>query len=72
MTDLEKSQASEIQALKRLVLQEQVRRLSAERQAAQASMAVLQMRIPMIDQELSFVQTRLAELTKEEDGPASH
>lgn len=71
MTDLEKAQ-SQISALKRLVLQEQVRRLSAERQAAQASMAVLQMRLPMIEQEVSLAQHKLAELTKEEDrGPTN-
>lgn len=71
MTDLEKANAT-IKQLQRQVLQEQVRRLSAERQAAQASMAVLQMRLPMLDQELSLAQHKLAELTKEEDGSAGH
>lgn len=71
MTDLDKAN-EKIRSLERLVLQEQIRRFSAERQAAQASMAVLQMRIPMIDQELSLMQAKLAELTKEEDGSAGH
>jgi len=72
MTDLEKAQATEIKALKRQVLQEIVRRLSAERQAAQASMALLQMRLPSIDHELSLSQHKLAELTKEADGTSGH
>lgn len=72
MTELEEAQA-QIRALNRLVLQEQIRRLSAERQAAQASMAVLQMRLPMIEQEASLAQHKLAELTKEEDrGPSGN
>lgn len=71
MTDLEKAQHAEIKALKRQVLQEQVRRLSAELQCAQASIAVFQMRIPTLQQELSLAQHKLAELTKEADSGTS-
>lgn len=73
MTDLEKAQAAEINTLQRQVLTEQVRRLSSESQTAQATIALMHMRLPQIEQELSLAQHKLAELTKEaDDGTAGH
>lgn len=57
-------------ALKRQLLVETIRRLSAEHQAATSAMALLQMRLPMIEQESGLARAKLADLTKEADGPA--
>lgn len=63
----------EVQSLRRQVLVETVRRLSAEMQAANASMAAIQMRIPMIESEMRLAQDKLAELTKGQDnGPSGN
>lgn len=70
-TEVEKLKAENM-ALKKRVLQETIQRLSAERQAAQSSLVAIQMRIPQIEQEMTFSQNKLAELTKEQDGSAGH
>lgn len=56
--------------LRRALLTETIRRLSAEMQAAKASMAAIQMRMPMIEAEMSLSQAKLTELTKEQDDGA--
>ncbi len=58
---------TEVVALRKQVLTETIRRLSAEMQAARASMAAIQMRIPMIESEMSLTQAKLADLTKGQD-----
>lgn len=64
---------TEVVTLRKQVLTETIRRLSAEMQAAKASMAAIQMRIPMIEAEMSLAQGKLAELTKGQDnGPSDH
>lgn len=62
---------TEVVALRKQVLTETIRRLSAEMQAARASMAAIQMRIPMIESEMSLTQAKLAELTKGQDNGTS-
>lgn len=62
---------TEVVALRKQVLTETIRRLSAEMQAAKASMAAIQMRIPMIESEMGLVQAKLAELTKGQDNGSS-
>lgn len=71
MTELETLKA-EKRALERQLLVETIRRLSAEGQAATSALAMLQMRIPMIEQEMGLAKSKLAELTREEDGSSGH
>lgn len=52
--------------LRKQVLMETIRRLSAEMQAAKASMVAIQMRGPMIEQEMGLAQAKLGELMKED------
>ena len=62
---------TEVISLRKLVLVETIRRLSAEMQAAQASMAAIQMRIPMIESEMGLTRAKLADLTKGQDNGTS-
>lgn len=64
---------AENKALRKQVLVETIRRLSAESQAAKASMAAIQMRIPQIEYEMNIAQAKLVEITKDEgDGSSGH
>lgn len=64
---------AEVLDLRRRVLMETIRRCSSEMQAAKASMAAIQMRIPQIEQEAQIAQAALMELTKEpSNGPSGN
>jgi len=57
----------EVLLLKKQLAGEKVRRLRAEIQAAQAAMSIIQLRGPMLDQELDLAQKELIKLTQEQD-----
>lgn len=67
MSDELKALEQENRNLKRQVWMETIRRLSAEQQAANASLAAIQMRIPMLEREMEYAKQQLAGLTKDNE-----
>lgn len=51
--------------LRKQLLAETIRRVSAEMQTAKATIAAIQMRLPMLENEMSLAQAKLADLTKD-------
>lgn len=54
----------EVKDLQKLVLKERIGRLVAERNAAMASIAAMDMRIPMIEQEIAQAKKELEALSE--------
>lgn len=64
MTEEEiKAMQDEMKSLKRQVLVETMKRLGAEMQAAKASIAAIELRIPMIHSEMESARDQLGKLS---------